>query len=44
MKAGRGFVSNSSSPPLVVTSKEPLDVIKVAENQVHIQIVGGILI
>ena len=44
MKAGCGFVSNSSSPPLVVISKDPLDVIKVAENQVHSQIAGGILI
>ena len=44
MKTGCGFVSNSSSPPLVVISKEPLDVIKVAENQVRSQIAGGILI
>ena len=44
MKAGCGFVSNSSSPPLVVISKEPLDVIKAAENQSYSQIVGGILI
>ena len=44
MKAGYGFVSNSSSSPLVVISKGPLDIIKVAENQVHSQIVGGILI
>ena len=35
MRAGYGFVSNSSSSPLVVISKEPLDVIKAAENQVH---------
>ena len=44
MKAGYGFVSNSSSLPLVVISKDPLDVIKVAENQSYSQIVGGILI
>ena len=44
MKAGYGFVSNSNSSPFVVVSKEPLDVIKVAENQSYIQIVGGILI
>ena len=44
MKAGCGFVSNSSSPPLAVISKDPLDVIKVAENQSYSQIVGGILI
>lgn len=44
MKTGCGFVSNSSNPPLVVISKEPLDVIKVAENQSYNQIVGGILI
>ena len=44
MKAGYGFVSNSSSPPLVVISKDPLDVIKAAENQSYSQIVGGILI
>ena len=44
MKVGCGFVSNSSSPPLVVISKEPLDVIKAAENQSYSQIVGGILI
>ena len=44
MKAGYGFASNSNSPSLVVVSKEPLDVIKVAENQSYIQIVGGILI
>ena len=44
MKVGCGFVSNSSSLPLVVISKEPLDVIKVTENQVHSQITGGILI
>ena len=35
MKVGYGFASNSSSSPFVVISKEPLDVIKVAENQVH---------
>ena len=44
MKAGCGFVSNSSSLPMVVISKDPLDVIKVAENQSYSQIVGGILI
>lgn len=33
MKVGCGFVGDSSSLPLVVISKEPLDVIKVAENQ-----------
>lgn len=44
MKIGRGFVSNSSRSPLVVISKEPLDVIKAAENQSYNQIVGGILI
>ena len=44
MKAGCGFVSNSNSSPLVVISKDPLDVIKAAENQSYSQIVGGILI
>lgn len=44
MKAGYGFASNSSSSPFVVILREPLDVIKVAENQVYSQIAGGMLI
>ena len=44
MKARYGFASNSSSSPFVAISKEPLDVIKAAENQSYSQIVGGILI
>lgn len=44
MKVGYGFANNSSGSAFVVISKEPLDVIKTAENQSYSQIVGGILI